>query len=154
MDEKKVEAEQEAPDTDAAEVSAETVAAIPREPDEIDALRNAPELVEVRGIAFKVCAVPMDMIPELQEKILVIDKIETGPGVIVPAEAIQAMAEIARMGLEVHHPHLTVDRLKKMPIGCFPPILMATLSLNDFFDGLKTVSAVAEATAAARSTSA
>ena len=154
IDEKKVEAEQEAPGTDTPEVSAETVAAIPREQDEIDALRNAPEVVEVRGIMFKVCAVSMDKIPELQEKLLVIDKVDTDPGTIVPPEAIQAMAEIAQMGLEIHHPHLTVDRLKKMPIGCFPPILMATLNLNDFFDGLKTVSAVAEATAAARLTSA
>ena len=138
------------PGTDAVEVSAETAVAIPREQDEIDALRNAPELVEVRGISFKVCAVSMDQIPELQEKLLVIDKVDTDPGTIVPPEAIQAMAEIARMGLEIHHPHLTVERLKKMPIGCFPPLLMATLNLNDFFDGLKTVSAVAEATTRAK----
>ena len=136
--------EEEAPALAKAEVS------IPAELDEIDALRNAPELVDVRGIVFKVCAVSMDKIPELQKKILVIDKVDTDPGTIVPPEAIQAMAEIARMGLETHHPHLSVERLKKMPIGCFPALLMATLNLNDFFDGLKTVSAVAEATTRAK----
>ena len=138
----------ESPETVPVPEAPETVGAAPRpEPqDEIDALRNEPEPVEMRGVIFNVCAVPMDMIPELQDKLKVIDGVSTDDGAIVPAEAIHAMAEIARMGLERHHPHLSVDRLKKMPIGCFPKILMATLNLNDFFDEMKTISKIAEET--------
>jgi len=124
--------------------------AIPPEQDEIDALRNAPEPVILRGVPFKVCAVPMDELPDLQAKLFELDALELKDGQVVPEEAIQVLADIAHYGLRQHHPHLTVERLKKMPIGCFPPLLMAILNLNDFFDGMKTVSAAGEAVLAAR----
>ena len=153
-EEKKEQQEQQGQVEDpAVETSAEVTSPIPPEQDEIDAIRNAPELVEVRGIGLKVCAVPMDELPELQKKLMAIDGMSPEPGEIVSDEAVLAMAEVAHMGLKQHHPNLTVERLKKMPIGCFPPILMATLNLNDFFAEMKTVLAASEAAAEMRSRS-
>jgi len=117
----------------------------PPELDEIDQLLNSPVIVSIKGVDFRVCAVPMERLPELQRRLKVVGEIDfDNPDKFTEAQVAE-MASIVHEGLKICHPNLTVDRLKQLPLSAFPKLLTATLDVSDFFDQMKSFGALAEA---------